>query len=288
MNNNVERHATGPVNAADHRDLVFSDADFERIRELIYRRAGIVLAAHKRDMVYSRVGRRVRQQGLLSFRDYLARLERNPDGEEWEAFTNTLTTNLTAFFREAHHFPLLAEHVRGRPGPIRIWSAGASTGEEPYSLAMTLLETLGEKASFEVLATDIDTEALNRARLGVYPLAQVQKLDDQRRRRFFQRGSGARAGFARVRPEVAARVRFEPLNLVTPGWRVEPPFDAIFCRNVMIYFDRDTQARILARFAPLLKPDGLLFAGHSESFSYISDRFQLRGQTVYRPVSPKV
>jgi chemotaxis protein methyltransferase CheR len=248
------------------RDLMLSDADFARIRELIYRRAGIVLAEHKKDMVYSRIGRRVRKHGLIRFQDYLAKLEQDSGGPEWEAFTNALTTNLTAFFRESHHFPLLADLVRDRRGPIRIWSAGASTGEEPYSIAMALTEVLGDKADFQVLATDIDTEALDRARRGIYPMDQVNKLDERRRKRFFQKGSGARSGFARVRPEVAA---------------MEDRFDAIFCRNVMIYFDKDTQAKILNRFAPLMKHDGLLFAGHSESFSYISDRFRLRGQTVY-------
>ncbi|MEQ8261061.1 MAG: CheR family methyltransferase [Alcanivorax sp.] len=260
---------------------MLSDADFARIRELIYRRAGIVLAEHKKDMVYSRIGRRVRKHGLIRFQDYLAKLEQDSGGPEWEAFTNALTTNLTAFFRESHHFPLLADLVRDRRGPIRIWSAGASTGEEPYSIAMALTEVLGDKADFQVLATDIDTEALDRARRGIYPMDQVNKLDERRRKRFFQKGSGARSGFARVRPEVAARVRFQTLNLVAPKWPMEDRFDAIFCRNVMIYFDKGTQARILDRFAPLLKHDGLLFAGHSESFSYISERFRLRGQTVY-------
>ena len=274
----------GPAGAGRYsteRDLVLSDSDFARIRELIYRRAGIVLAEHKKDMVYSRVGRRVRQHGMVRFHDYLAKLEQESGGPEWEAFTNALTTNLTAFFRESHHFPLLADLVRDRRGPIRIWSAGASTGEEPYSIVMALTEVLGDKADFQVLATDIDTEALDRARRGIYPMDQVGKLEEQRRKRFFQKGSGARSGFARVRPEVAARVRFETLNLVAPKWPMADRFDAIFCRNVMIYFDKGTQARILDRFAPLMKQDGLLFAGHSESFSYISDRFRLRGQTVY-------
>jgi chemotaxis protein methyltransferase CheR len=232
-------------------------------------------------MVYSRIGRRVRKHGLVRFQDYLAKLEQDSGGPEWEAFTNALTTNLTAFFRESHHFPLLADLVRERRGPVRVWSAGASTGEEPYSIAMALTEVLGDKADFQVLATDIDTEALDRARRGIYPMDQVGKLDERRRKRFFQKGSGARSGFARVRPEVAARVRFQTLNLVAPKWPVEDRFDAIFCRNVMIYFDKGTQARILDRFAPLVKHDGLLFAGHSESFSYISERFRLRGQTVY-------
>ncbi|MGP9764780.1 CheR family methyltransferase [Halomonas sp. AOP13-D3-9] len=264
------------------RDLVLTDADFTRIRELIYQRAGIVLAEHKREMVYSRLAKRLRHHGMTRFTDYLVRLERQPEAKEWEAFTNALTTNLTAFFREAHHFPLLAEHIKNKPDPVTIWCSAASTGEEPYSLAMTLLETLGAKASqAKVIATDIDTDALARARAGVYPLEQVRKLDETRVKRFFQKGTGNHAGFARVRPEVSALVEFLPLNLLAPQWSIKGPFDAVFCRNIMIYFDKDTQSKILKRFAPLMKPDGLLFAGHSENFSYISDAFKLRGQTVY-------
>ncbi|QFT83447.1 Chemotaxis protein methyltransferase [Halomonas sp. THAF12] len=264
------------------RDLELTDADFARIRQLIYQRAGIVLAEHKREMVYSRLAKRLRHHGLTRFGDYLVRLERQPDAREWEAFTNALTTNLTAFFREAHHFPLLATHVRERRGPIRVWSSAASTGEEPYSIAMTLAEALGSRAGdAEVVATDIDTEALEKARAGVYAMEQIHKLDEARVKRFFQRGRGAHEGLARVRQELKAMVDFQPLNLLAPSWSVQGPFDAIFCRNVMIYFDKQTQARILERFAPLLKPDGLLFAGHSENFSYTTQAFRLRGQTVY-------
>lgn len=264
------------------RDLVLTDADFKRIRELIYQRAGIVLAEHKREMVYSRLAKRLRHHGLTRFSDYLQRLERQPDAREWEAFTNALTTNLTAFFREAHHFPLLAEHIRHKTGPVSVWCAAASTGEEPYSLAMTLLETLGPKASqSRIVATDIDTEALQKARSGVYPLEQVRKIDEVRVKRFFHKGTGKRIGLARIRPEVSELVAFSALNLLAPQWPIKGPFDAIFCRNIMIYFDKETQAKILKRFAPLLKPDGLLFAGHSENFSYISNEFKLRGQTVY-------
>ncbi|MDI4637780.1 MULTISPECIES: CheR family methyltransferase [Halomonadaceae] len=269
------------------RDLVLTEKDFTRIRELIYQRAGIVLAEHKREMVYSRLAKRLRHHGLTHFSDYLARLERQPEAREWEAFTNALTTNLTAFFREAHHFPLLSQHVAGRRDTVRVWSAAASTGEEPYSIAMTLQEALGARADqCQVVATDIDSDALNRARDGIYAMDQVAKLEEGRIKRFFQKGSGRRAGFARVRPEVASMVEFKSLNLLAPGWPIEGPFDAIFCRNVMIYFDKSTQAKILQRFAPLLKPDGLLFAGHSENFSYISDAFRLRGQTVYT-LSPR-
>ncbi|KAA0014508.1 chemotaxis protein CheR [Billgrantia pellis] len=264
------------------RDLILTDEDFAQIRQLIYQRAGIVLAEHKREMVYSRLAKRLRHHGLTRFSDYLARLSRQPEAREWEAFTNALTTNLTAFFREMHHFPLLAEHVRKASGPVRVWSAAASTGEEPYSIAMTLLENLGSRATeARVVATDIDTEALTRARAGVYPVEQVRKLEEERVKRFFQKGRGAHEGLARIRPEVTSLVEFLPMNLLAPQWPVKGPFDAIFCRNVMIYFDKETQARILQRFAPLLKPDGLLFAGHSENFSYISKVFRLRGQTVY-------
>lgn len=264
------------------RDLEFAVQDFERIRELIYRRAGIVMADNKREMVYSRLAKRLRLHDMRRFSDYLAYLNGNPDAEEWEAFTNALTTNLTAFFREAHHFPVLADEIRRRGSGIRIWCAGASTGEEPYSLAMTVQETLGPAAaSVKILATDIDTEALAKARQGVYSLESVEKLGEARCRRFFQRGGGSQQGKARVRPELAAMVEYRPLNLVGGSWSLNGPFDIIFCRNVMIYFDKSTQSDILGRFAGQLKPDGLLFAGHSENFSFLNQTFRLRGQTVY-------
>nr|WP_245392719.1 CheR family methyltransferase [Salinicola halimionae] len=269
------------------RDLDFNARDFERVRDLIYRRAGIVMAENKREMVYSRLAKRLRLHGMNRFGDYLDRLEARAESEEWEAFTNALTTNLTAFFREAHHFPVLAEEIRRRGTGIKIWCAGASTGEEPYSLAMTVREALGPAASqVKILATDIDTEALNTARAGVYSLESVEKLGDGRCRQFFQRGSGTRAGKARVRPELAAMIDFRQLNLVTGAWSINGPFDIIFCRNVMIYFDKETQTEILRRFASQMKPDGLLFAGHSENFSFLSQAFRLRGQTVYTLASP--
>lgn len=262
-------------------ELLLTDEDFARISRLIHERAGIVLARHKREMVYSRLARRVRELGLQRFSDYLALLELDSSGTEWEAFINALTTNLTAFFREAHHFDLLEEFLAHRPPPIRIWCAAASTGEEPYSIAMVLAEMYGVRADVRVIATDVDTEALTKARDGVYPLLHAAKLGEQRLKRFFQRGRGSREGMARVRPELAAMVEFQYLNLVAPEWPIRGPFDAIFCRNVMIYFDRATQSRILERFTPLLKRDGLLFAGHSENFTYLTKSFRLRGQTVY-------
>lgn len=264
-------------------DLNLTDTDFRRICQLIYDRAGIVLADNKREMVYSRLAKRLRLHGMSDFGEYLDRLARQPGAREWEAFTNALTTNLTAFFREEHHFPLLAAHVAGRREPVRIWCAAASTGEEPYSIAMTLCEALGPQLASQsrIVATDIDTDALAKARIGVYPLKQVLEIGEERARRFFLRGSGDRVGLARARQELMSMIEFRQLNLHDAQWSISGPFDVIFCRNIMIYFDKPSQAKILKHFVSYLKPDGLLITGHSESFSYISDDFVLRGQTVY-------
>lgn len=264
-------------------DLTLTDADFRRVCQLIYERAGIVLADNKREMVYSRLAKRLRLHGMSDFGEYLDRLVRQPGAREWEAFTNALTTNLTAFFREAHHFPLLAAHIAGRREPVRIWCAAASTGEEPYSIAITLSEALGPQLASQsrIVATDIDTDALTKARTGVYPLQQVLEMGEERARRFFLRGSGERSGLARVRQELMDMIEFRQLNLHDAQWSISGPFDAIFCRNIMIYFDKPSQAKILRHFVPYLKPDGLLITGHSENFTFISDDFALRGQTVY-------
>jgi chemotaxis protein methyltransferase CheR len=203
---------------------------------------------------------------------------------EWEAFVNALTTNLTSFFREPHHFEILARRLKqwdyGRPAVL--WCCAASTGEEAYSMAITAVETF---ATFEppvrILATDIDTDVLSRAAEAIYPAERVKQLAPERVRRFFQRGTGRRAGFVRVRAQLRQLVRFAQLNLLQPVWPLRGPFDAIFCRNVMIYFDKQTQAKILRRFAPLLATEGLLFVGHSESLFHVADTYRLLGQTVY-------
>ncbi|EAV6316180.1 protein-glutamate O-methyltransferase CheR [Salmonella enterica] len=262
--------------------LALSDAHFRRICQLIYQRAGIVLADHKRDMVYNRLVRRLRTLGLDDFGRYLSMLEANQNSAEWQAFINALTTNLTAFFREAHHFPILAEHARRRHGEYRVWSAAASTGEEPYSIAITLADALGmAPGRWKVFASDIDTEVLEKARSGIYRLSELKTLSPQQLQRYFMRGSGPHDGLVRVRQELANYVEFSSLNLLEKQYNIPGPFDAIFCRNVMIYFDKTTQQDILRRFVPLLKPDGLLFAGHSENFSNLVREFSLRGQTVY-------
>ncbi|KND54716.1 Chemotaxis protein methyltransferase CheR [Candidatus Paraburkholderia kirkii] len=281
-------HADLPASvrgAEVERDFEFTAADFARIRELIHRCAGISLSDHKRDMAYSRLARRLRACGIDTFRQYLDRLETNENSAEWEAFVNALTTNLTAFFRESHHFPILAEFVKRRQQPFSVWCSAASTGEEPYSIAMTLIEALGEHAARQctVFASDIDSQVLGKAEAGVYSLDQVKALPVERLRRFFLKvkGTGLHAGLVKVRPELRAMVSFGRVNLTDARYDMKGPFDAIFCRNVMIYFDKPTQGQVLTRFEPLMKPGALLFAGHSENFTYVSQAFRLRGQTVY-------
>jgi chemotaxis protein methyltransferase CheR len=264
------------------KEFEFTARDFERVRALIYKRAGIALADSKQEMVYSRLARRLRATGIRSFAAYLDALENKNDDSEWEAFTNALTTNLTSFFREAHHFPLLADHVRGKKEPVTVWCAASSTGEEPYSIAMTLCEVLGTLTpQAHIIATDIDTNVLNAASSGIYSIDRLDKMAPERAKRFFLRGRGEQEGLVRIRPELRQLVTFKQLNLLSGDWPISGPFDAIFCRNVMIYFDKPTQSRILSRFVPLMKPDALLFAGHSENFLYVSDAFKLRGKTVY-------
>lgn len=265
------------------REFAFSTADFERVRKLIYQHAGISLSPVKQDMVYSRLARRLRATGMQSFGEYLDGLERN-GGDEWERFVNSLTTNLTSFFREPHHFPIFAEHLRklGTKRPVRIWCSAASTGEEPYSIAITVAETFGANVSHvSIMASDLDTNVLATAQKGVYPIERVEKLSPERLRKFFLRGTGSQEGYVSVRPELRRMIDFQRINLLDPSYSVKGPLDVIFCRNVMIYFDKPTQYKILSRFAPMLLSDGLMFAGHSESFLHAADLFKSLGKTVY-------
>jgi chemotaxis protein methyltransferase CheR len=240
-------------------------------------------------MVYSRLARRLRARGLTRFTDYLAVLDAN-DATEWEAFVNALTTNLTSFFREPHHFVELSKlfEQRRRVGqPISIWCCAASTGEEPYSLAMTAVDVFGSfTPPVTIVATDLDTNALDKADAGIYAEERVAKLRRDHLQRYFLKGTGPRAGTVRVRKELRALVTFRQVNLLDKEWPVRGPFDAIFCRNVMIYFDKPTQRKVLEKFAPLLSSHGLLFAGHSESFLHSADLFRLRGNTVYELAQP--
>ncbi len=274
------------------REFRFTAADFERIRKLIYAHAGISLAPIKQDMVYARLARRLRALGLASFDEYIARLEKG-DAREWETFVNSLTTNLTSFFRENHHFEILKQQMATIfRRPIRIWCSAASTGEEAYSIAITACEAFGSLTPpVQIFASDIDTQVLRIAEQGTYPIERVARMEPERLHKFFFKGAGAQAGQVRVRPELQKLISYGRVNLLDRHWpQVKGPLDAIFCRNVMIYFDKPTQYEILKKFAPLLQPDGLLYAGHSESFLHATDLFRSRGRTVYeradRPHTP--
>ncbi|MEM6051508.1 CheR family methyltransferase [Erwinia sp. P7711] len=265
------------------------DPELDKIINLIYQRAGIVITRQRRDMVCNRLAPRLRALGVESFHTYLKLLESTPNHDEWQLFINALTTNLTSFFREAYHFPILAEHARSRSGGYTVWSTAASTGEEPYSIAMTLDEVLGSNLTGpRILATDIDTSVLSKAKTGTYRLNDINNLTQEQKKKYFLRKVTAGEQQVKVRDSLQKDVHFQQLNLIAQNWDIPAPFDAIFCRNVMIYFDKANQKRLLNRFAKLLKPGGLLFVGHSEHFNNMDSPFRLQGQSVYYLAKDKV
>ncbi len=270
----------------EDRTFEFNERDFARVCRLIHAMAGINLGPSKRDMVYSRLSRRLRQLDLTRFSDYLDLLERDIDGEA-QTFINALTTNLTSFFREAHHFEMLNAQLRGAgPGPHTLWCNAASTGEEPYSLAITACEAFGTLTPpVRILATDIDTGVLQTAARGVYPVERIAALSAQQQRDYFLRGTGPNAGMCRVKPQLQALIEFRPLNLLGDDYGLRGGYLAVFCRNVMIYFDKPTQHEVLRRIAPLLAPNGVLYAGHSESFAHAGDVVRPCGRTTYAAVN---
>lgn len=262
-------------------------AEFDFIRGLIRDYAGIVIGENKRSMVQGRITRRMRELGIRDVGEYLDYIRTAPEIER-DGLASALTTNVTAFFREFHHFEYLTTDflpsLRGRGlRRIRAWSAGCSSGEEAYSIAITLMEGLAEEKGWDigVLATDLDFNMIRFAREGIYPLERVARLPPVQLKRWFLRGGGSQDGRVMVRPELKRIVRVMPLNLLE-DWPMSGPFDVIFCRNVFIYFDRDVKARIVDRYAQLLPVGGLLFIGHSESLHGLTDRFELIGGTIYR------
>lgn len=286
------------------REYNYTQHDFVKIQKLIYEHAGILLSSTKQNMVYSRLLRRLHAHGFSSFNEYLRLLEEG-DEVEWEAFTNSLTTNLTGFFREEHHFPLLEQHVlmrenqinrenydflssdqnpqqRKNKHKIHLWCSAVSTGEEAYSMAMTMVKAFKTfSPPVHILATDLNSNVLTKAKQGVYSMDKLEKLPKDMLKQFFLKGKGRNAGLAKVRKELRDMVTFRKLNLLEKEWPIRGPFEAIFCRNIMIYFDQNTQYQILKKFAPLLASEGLLFAGHSENFHHAPNLFKLRSKTVY-------
>lgn len=270
------------------RELVFTDADFDFIRRLVADKTGIALSEQKRELVYGRLAKRLRSLELQTFAQYCDFLRDN-DGELHE-LVNAITTNLTSFFREPYHFDylrdsLLPELLHSNAGSrrLRIWSAGCSTGEEPYSIAMVLRDALPSSQGWDakILATDIDSNVLARAQSGIYAQERIQGVPEQYLRRGFRRGQGDNAGMLRVSDDVRSLITFRQLNLMQE-WPMKGPFDVIFCRNVVIYFDKPTQRRLFNRYADLLADGGHLFIGHSETLFKVCERFTLIGRTIYR------
>ncbi len=269
-----------PVTASDH----------EWVQKRVFALAGIVIGPEKRDLVANRLARRLRALGLPTVAAYREFVEGPSGGAELEQLTNAFTTNVTAFFREPHHFERLAAEVvpwaRARARRLRVWSAACSSGEEPYSAAFAILEAIGKEPSWDVriLATDLDTEILRRAKSAIYPMGQLDGVERGRLARFFLRGVRSNAGKVKVRPVATELVSFARLNLLEK-WPMKGPFDVIFCRNVMIYFDAKTQASLVERFASILSPGGYLFIGHSETAS--DARLTALGKSAYRKVGAR-
>jgi chemotaxis protein methyltransferase CheR len=280
--------AAGNSDGHSLREYEFSEHDFQRVRRMVYEQLGIALSDSKRQLVYGRLSRRLRALQLREFDTYLQRVE-GGDATEMEHFRNAITTNLTSFFRENHHFEFLASRLlpqlaasNSASRRIRIWSAGCSTGEEPYSIAMVLMEAASDLVrdwDVRILATDIDTNVLETARCGIYGSDRLAKMDSTRLLRWFERGPQAEQH--QVCEQIRRLVTFRELNLVSE-WPMKGPFDVIFCRNVVIYFDRQTQCRIIGRMEPLQRVGDHLILGHSESLLDISTRYRLVGNTIHQ------
>ena len=264
------------------REFAFEKADFINVQQMLFKKAGINLSDAKEAMVYSRLARRIRSKNLRSFNEYLALV--NTSESELEQFINALTTNLTSFFREPHHFTALADYL-SQHNVTTIWCAASSTGEEPYSIAMVVAEAYGSfKTPVKIIASDIDSKVLAKAKAGVYPLASIAKIPQHRQKQFFHKGKGANEGKVKVVDELRNMVQFKKLNLTDAKWDVKGPLDVIFCRNVMIYFDKPTQLKVLQKMVGMLKPSGLYMAGHSENFNMYTNLVRPVGKTIYRPV----
>ena len=265
--------------------LPLSARDFARIRALVHERTGIDLRSGKESLVRARLGKPVQESGCRSYADFLATVESDPTGEALTTLIDALTTNYTFFFREPDHFRFLLErlltHLAPRAG-YYIWCAAAATGEEPYTLAMLALEAFGSLGSPPcVLATDISTRALSTARRGVYPAERFKDVPAALLHKYWLRGDGPSAGFYKAKPELARVVEFMPLNLAAP-FTLDAAFPVIFCRNVLFYFDRPTQERVVGQICRYLQPGGHLFLGHSESLSGVRYGLESVAPAIYR------
>ncbi|MBV6457198.1 MAG: Chemotaxis protein methyltransferase [Fimbriimonadaceae bacterium] len=272
-------------------------AEFEALRQLVFEMTGIKLADSKQQMLLSRLGKRLRANNLTTFRDYLNLLRSDLRGKgEMSEFINAVTTNKTGFFREPHHFDFIINQVipeakkSSLPASrnLSVWHAGCSTGEEAYTLAIALREGVPDINSWNVrqLATDIDSNVLDQARKGIYEIEKLEPVPLPLVRKYFLRGKGERSEQVRVKPELGEWLSLQRFSLLDKSWPIgeSTRFDVIFCRNVMIYFDKPTQRELVARFRNCLRPNGYLIIGHSESLFGISDELELIGRTVYQRI----
>lgn len=271
------------------REFEFRDQDFKRVQKIVYDFAGIDLNDSKKNLVYNRLSKRIRFLSMQSFSEYLDYVEAKGE-EEFVHLINAITTNLTFFFRENHHFEHLANTVipdliqkNAASKKIRIWSAGCSTGEEPYSIAIVLKEKVPPGWDAKVVATDLDTNVVNTGKAGVYQIDRLKGVSEERKKRWFLKGTGKQDGFAKVKNELQEIIEFGQLNLMD-SWPMQNGIDVIFCRNVVIYFDKPTQTKLFNRYADLLPEEGHLFIGHSESLYKVCNRFELLGQTIYKKI----
>ena len=271
-------------------EFSYTDADFSRVQKIIGEHAGINLSEAKRSLVYNRLTKRLRNFGMDSFQQYLDYVDSHVE-EEFSHFVNAITTNLTFFFREEHHFDFLREEELPRlmkknsaTKKLRIWSAGCSTGEEPYSLAITVKEAVPPGWDVKILATDLDFNVVEHGKAGIYDERRVEGMSQSRLTKWFKHGSGENGSKVRIKDELREMITFKQLNLMHE-WPMKGPFDVIICRNVMIYFNKETQARLTDRYADYLVENGHLIIGHSESLFKVTERFKLIGKTIYQKIS---
>lgn len=264
-----------------------SDREYAQFRALIYGKSGIALGDNKKSLVISRLSKRLRDLGMPGFQAYYELVAQDPEGEEFTRLLDLISTNKTDFFREPKHFEFLREQIlpeQRRSRSLRVWSSACSTGEEPYSIAMTLYDGVEEPGQwdFRILASDLSTRVLAKAASGIYDLERLRDLDAEKVHRHFLQGCGAHEGCVKIKPHLGRMISFRRLNLMDASFPIRSPLDVIFCRNVMIYFDRPTQETLIAKFHRYLRPGGYLFIGHSESLQWIRHSFLSLAPTIYR------
>lgn len=274
------------------QETEISDADFKRVAQAVYKHCGIHLTDAKRQLVSARLAKRVRAMGYKTYREYLDSVLADPNGEEFTILIDSLSTNLTSFFRENDHFiflktkliPLIVQERGGSNRYIRAWSAGCSTGEEPYTIAITLMESLPQPTSWDIrlMASDISTKVLAQASAGTYTADKVQVVSPQLKAKYFEpRKMPDGTPAYTVNPMIRNLITFKYANLMEP-FPFQGPMDFIFCRNVMIYFDKPTQEKLVNRYYQMLRPGGYLFTGHSESLTGVKHPFKYVQATIYQ------